>query len=132
MKSLVVEDNKICSLMMKKMLSRFGAVVVVDDGEKAIRVFKETLGSDEPGYDLICLDNHLPGLDGQDVLEEMRRLEQNSNIDVESRAKIFMCSASNNKRNILQAFKADCDAYLFKPVDPHKLLEVLKDKALIC
>ena len=63
---LVAEDDGPIQLIVRKLLSRLGAVAtVVDNGAAAVRAAAE--GS----YDLILLDLHMPQLDGMAAAERI-------------------------------------------------------------
>ncbi|MBI2447244.1 MAG: response regulator [Candidatus Omnitrophica bacterium] len=69
-KVLVIDDLKaICDILCKLLINEGYDVLSVNRGEDAIRTVKE----DEIG--LIFLDVILPGMDGIEVLEEIRRID---------------------------------------------------------
>ena len=70
-KVLVVDDLKaICDILCKLLVNEGYDVLSVNSGEDAIKAVKE----DEIG--LIFLDVILPGMDGIEVLEEIRRINE--------------------------------------------------------
>jgi two-component system, chemotaxis family, chemotaxis protein CheY len=129
MKSLVVEENRKSALQLQKVLGKFGEVSIAGCAEEALQQIQLSIRSNS-NYDLICLDNYMSGIDGQCVLEEIRRLEQEEGIPVERRTTIFMCPGTAQKKCIVEAFRAGCDAYLFEPVDPAQL-DALIEHSLI-
>ena len=71
-KVLVIDDLKaICDILCKLLSNEGYDVLSVNRGEDAIKAVKE----DEIG--LIFLDIILPGMDGIEVLEEIRRIDGN-------------------------------------------------------
>ena len=74
-------------------------------------------------YDLICLDIMMPDMDGQQALKEIRALEE---ADGRVGAKVLMTTSLQDKRNVITAFREQCDGYLIKPVKKTKLVEYLQ------
>jgi two-component system chemotaxis response regulator CheY len=130
MKCLIVEDDPVSRLMLQRVLSRFGESRDVSDGSQALAAFQSAL-ADEAPYDLICLDIMMPGIDGHEVLREIRKLEDERGIDIGDGARIIMTTALDDKGNVLGAFGASCDAYLIKPIDTTKLVQHLKTFGLL-
>lgn len=125
MKILVVEDNKVGGKVMVKMLSKYGVCNIADNGELAVKMFTEALKSDTP-YKLITLDIMMPVKDGHETLNEIRSIENDNGISGLSGVKVIMTTALSDKKNILQAFREQCEAYITKPVSKTKLEEELK------
>ncbi len=74
MKVMVVDDELVSRKKMEKILSSFGEVKAVENGEKAIDVFRKASDEGE-GFDLITLDIEMPGIDGTETLFEIREIE---------------------------------------------------------
>jgi|SRR5579859_51110 len=63
---LVVDDHPINRLVMGEVFGQFGCVVtLVEDGGQALRAVAIE------DFDLICLDRHMPGLSGDEVLAQL-------------------------------------------------------------
>lgn len=124
MKILVVEDDKVSAKVMVKMLSEYGDCDTADNGELAVRMFTEALNSEAP-YNLITLDIMMPLKDGHETLNEIRNIESSNGISGLSGAKVIMTTALSDKKNILKAFRDQCEAYITKPVNKAKLEEEL-------
>ncbi|MDF1851345.1 MAG: ATP-binding protein [Verrucomicrobiales bacterium] len=75
-KILVVEDQKGVSKATCGMLSHLGYdSLVAETGEQALHLYKRMLDSTTP-FDLVLLDMTLPGgLDGEEVLRELQRID---------------------------------------------------------
>jgi len=68
-KILIVDDNKINLLVTKKILDQYEIdSQVVDSGEKAIALIKET------AFDCILMDIHMPELDGYETTKIIRNM----------------------------------------------------------
>src|SRR5258707_9333257 len=65
---LLVEDSKVQKLAGEKLLHRAGYLVLLaDDGEEGLRLARES----RP--DLVLLDLRLPGIEGEQVLYDLKR-----------------------------------------------------------
>jgi len=130
MKSLIVEDDFTSRLLMQKFLAPYGESHVAVNGNEAIEAFTQAINSDEP-YQLICLDIMMPEMDGHATLKEIRAFEENKGIMVGDGVKIIMTTALGDMDNKLTAVKEFCDAYLVKPIDRNKILELIDSFGLI-
>ena len=75
MNILIVEDDVVSRKFMTKFLSKYGKCQVAEDGERAIRLYKEAVAKRQP-YDLVCMDILMPKLDGYETLGQIRAYEQ--------------------------------------------------------
>ncbi|MEW5814115.1 MAG: response regulator [Spirochaetota bacterium] len=130
MKVLIVEDEFGSRKLLQKFLSPYGECDMAVDGEEAIEAFSLALKEEEP-YDLICLDIMLPEMDGQAVLKRIREIEKEKGVLGFRGVKIIMTTALNDPKNIMDAFKSQCEAYVPKPISKQKLLEEIKALGLL-
>lgn len=130
MKMLVVEDDFASRKILQKYLSPYGSCDIVVDGREAIEAFEYAWEQELP-YDLICLDIMLPKMDCQQVLKRIREIEVSRGIRGLSGVKILMTTALNDVRNVMEAFNAQCEAYLPKPISRTRLAEELRGLGLI-
>ncbi|MFP4662120.1 MAG: PleD family two-component system response regulator [Halanaerobiales bacterium] len=130
MRSLVLEDDYVSSALLKAILSPFGDVDIADNGREGLDLFEKALNEENP-YDLVCLDIMVPNMDGQEVLIEIRHLEEVKDIYGHDAVKIIMTTALGDFENVRQAFREQCEDYLVKPIDKDKLLKKIKDMGLI-
>jgi len=130
MRILVVEDEFGSRKLLQKFLSPYGECDMAVDGEEAVEAFKLSL-DEKDRYDLICLDIMLPKKDGQEVLKEIRDIEEEAGIKGLNATKVIMTTALNDPKNIMDAFKSQCEAYIPKPISKQKLLEEMKGLDLI-
>jgi two-component system chemotaxis response regulator CheY len=130
MKTLIVEDDFTSRLLMQELLNGFGPTHIAVDGREACDAVRLSLESGEP-YKLICLDIMLPEKDGQQVLKEVRAMEEAKGITSTHGAKIVMTTALDNLKNVSKAYSSLCDAYLVKPIKKAQLLEELRKLKLI-
>jgi CheY-like chemotaxis protein len=68
-------------------------------------------------YDLVLLDEQMPGRRGLDVLGELRREEPN--------ARVVMVTKSEEDRTLVEAIGRRVDDYLVKPASPRQVLSVV-------
>jgi heavy metal response regulator len=109
MKILVIEDEKKVANFLQKGLKEEQYVVdVAYDGLDG-----EHLATTDD-YDLILLDIMLPGKDGIEILETLRR--QQINIPV------IMLTAKEMVEDKVEGFNAGCDDYICKPFSFEELL----------
>lgn len=130
MRILIAEDDFASRKFMLRFLSKYGECDVTVDGAEAVEAFTMALDENE-GYDLICLDIMMPGVDGYQALKTIRQIEAEKGITEKNRAKIIMTTALNEGRNVTKAFELGCTAYAGKPIDQEKFINVLKKLDLI-
>ena len=130
MRTLIVEDDFTCRLLLQSFLSRYGECHIAVNGREAVAAFCAAQKTGQP-YDLICMDIMMPEMDGQKAVEEIRAHEERAGTLSTSGAKIIMTTALDDVKNVVQSFKSLCDAYLFKPIDTGKLLGHLKEFHLV-
>lgn len=98
---LIVDDERPMRDLMALSLERMRyAVVAVPDGESALDVLMQR------PFDLVLLDVVMPGMDGFDVLRQLRTF---SNVPV------VMLTALNRQEDIIRGFEAGADGYVVKP-----------------
>jgi two-component system chemotaxis response regulator CheY len=126
MDSLIVEDDQITRTILEKWLKSFGKVEVARNGEEGFDAYDVSLKSGYP-YALICLDIHMPGLSGHQVLEKIRKAEAAMGLTSGKGAKVLMVTADGNMDSVMKAYKFECDGYLQKPLNKEKLMKALSD-----
>ncbi len=103
---LVVDDNPVTRVLCSRVLGREGyEVMLAEDGIEALRLVKE-----KP-VDLVLLDVMMPGLDGFDVLEALRKIYPSGRLG------ILMVTAKDQSEDVVRAFKLGADDYITKPLD---------------
>lgn len=130
LKTLIVEDDFVCRLVMQGYLKNYGIAHMAVNGNEAMEAVRMALEEQSP-YDLICLDIMMPEMDGQQALVEIRKLEKAYGIAYEQGAKIIMTTALGDMGNVMQAFKGLCDGYLKKPIIKTELFSKLTEFGLI-
>jgi two-component system chemotaxis response regulator CheY len=130
MRILIAEDDLAGRKILQKYLSKYGECDIAVDGIEALDLFLAAIKEEKP-YDLVCLDIMMPKLDGLKVLKAIRDIEKQKEIDENSKSKIVMTTALNDKKTVMQAYDSGCEAYAWKPIDLAKLKEVLLKFGLI-
>lgn len=130
MKALIVEDDFTSRLLLQGLLQPFGECHVCVNGREAVEAFRTALGEGKR-YNLVCMDIMMPEMDGQTALRQIREIENGSGVLPSDGVKVIMTTALDDKKNIMNAFREQCDVYLVKPIDKDKLVENLKSLALI-
>jgi DNA-binding response OmpR family regulator len=112
---LIVEDELTTSQLVKMVLKRQGyRAVAVTNGPEALRV------ADDLIPDLILLDIVLPGMDGFQVCQYIRKNPRTAHVPV------IMFSGLDRAADQRAAFSAGSDDYLTKPVKMADLLEKVR------
>jgi two-component system, cell cycle response regulator DivK len=116
-----------------------GGVLVVEDNDKNMKLFRDVLQASgystfeattgEQAVDLalvhepalVLMDVQLPGIDGVEVLQQLRRNERTASIPVLA----LTAQAMSGDRD--RFLDAGFDGYLSKPVDVAELLEAVRE-----
>ncbi len=129
MKSLVVEDEFLNRKVLSLLLDPYGTVDVAVSGAEAREAFRLALEEGAP-YDLICLDIGLPDVDGQQLLREIREVEEARGVLPHEAARVLMVTSQGDIDNVRRAFANECDGYLVKPVDRDSFEAQLREVGL--
>ncbi len=124
-KFLVVDDEFGARKLLLTYLQPLGECDIAVNGKEAAEAVKLALQDKKP-YDLICLDIMMPELDGQATLRAIRALEDDAGIDPGDGVKIIMTTCLDDARNVMQAFREQCEAYIIKPIEREKLYEQMR------
>jgi two-component system, cell cycle response regulator len=112
---LVVDDSLPVRKFMELKLAPYSfGVEFADSGEKAIRLTAERR------YTCVFLDVMLPGVDGYQVCKAIKKTKHEGKPTA-----VVMLTGKTSPFDKIRATMAGCDAYLTKPVDEEKLLEVI-------
>ncbi|MBD3427281.1 MAG: response regulator [Candidatus Omnitrophica bacterium] len=110
-KVLVVDDERSIRDVLRIFLEKKGFdVTCIDDGSKALSI----IDSGEE-YDIILLDNRMPGLKGFEVLEEMRKKQTD--------IPVILLTGSVGVNDDIPSTRA----VLRKPIDLNTLIDTIND-----
>ncbi len=117
-KVLIVEDNKINQLYIKRLLSKWKSIrfKVVSGGKEAIKILEDE------SFDLILMDLQMPRMSGFELTNYIRTEteEPTSNIP------IIAITANDSPLIEEQVVKAGMNGYLFKPFNEMELINIMK------
>ena len=103
---LVVDDGDENRDMLSRRLARRGFnVLTAEDGERAL----EVVGKD--AVDLVLLDIMMPGMDGVEVLRQLRQRWNQTEMPV------IMQTAKSDSTDVVEALDAGANDYVTKPID---------------
>jgi len=114
LRMLVVEDEFLSRNLLTRMIQRFGTVDGAVDGNEAIMALRAAYEAGTP-YDLVFLDIMMPVKDGQTALQELRQYEEEKGVLPAKAVKVVMVTALGDAKNVMTAFKNQCEGYLTKP-----------------
>jgi CheY-like chemotaxis protein len=121
---LLVEDDPGDVLMTREAFADNkvrNRLSVVSDGEEALAYLRrEGRYADAARPDLILLDLNLPRRDGREVLAEIKNDESLHHIPV------VVLTTSQSEEDILRSYQLHANAYVTKPVDFDRFIEVVR------
>ncbi len=122
---LLVEDNpadvRLTEEALKEAANALTRLHVAVDGAEALDfVHRRGAHAGAPRPDLVLLDLNLPGVDGRQVLAEVK-----GDPDLR-RIPVVVLTTSPSEDDILHAYDQHVNSYIRKPVDLDHFLEVLK------
>lgn len=117
-KVLVVDDNEINILIVKRILNTWGLENdVAADGEEAISKVMEN------AYDLILMDINMPGIDGFETTSIIRELEG----EYFQKVPVIALTASTQYHDSSKIASSGMNGYLLKPFNHNKVKSVLRE-----
>jgi two-component system, chemotaxis family, response regulator Rcp1 len=100
-------------------------ISVVGDGRHAMEfLLNKGEYADAPRPDLILLDLNLPGMDGRDVLSEIKKDDKLKCIPV------IILTTSKDEQDIMKTYKLHANCYITKPVlldDSMKMVKLIEE-----
>jgi len=121
---LLVEDDPGDVLMTREAFEHYrirNNLYVVGDGEQAMNFLRQTGDyADVPRPGLVLLDLNLPRRNGLEVLAEMKADSDLLNIPV------VVLTTSQADEDILRSYSLHANAYISKPVDFERFIEVIR------
>jgi DNA-binding NtrC family response regulator len=110
---IIVDDDENIRTTMKTILEDEGYCVdLATNGNEAIEMTQET------AYNIALLDIRLPDMEGVELLKRIK--------NIVPRTRKIMVTGFPSMQNAISALNKNADAYLVKPVDVEKLLNIVK------
>ena len=113
---LVVDDNKVSCEIMVDMLRYFH--VEVASAASGFAALAYLSNESNPPVDLILMDWHMPGMNGDEVTMRIRQ-----DARILNKPKVLMATAYGREDVIKLAERSGVDGFLVKPVSPSTLLD---------
>ena len=111
---LIVDDNKLNLKVTKKLLEPFNVdVTLVESGEECLDMVRENK------FDLIMLDQMMPGLSGEETLGKLKQIE---NFNIPTVALTADAIQGQKEKYLSMGF----NDYISKPIDKKELSLILK------
>jgi len=114
-KVMIIEDSiferKAITRYLKK--ARYDNVIEAGNGEEGLKL------ANQESPDIVLLDLRMPGMDGMDVIGELKKNHKN--------VKILVVSIIRNKKVIDKCLELGADGYLSKPVTQENLVEKISE-----
>ena len=110
---LLVEDNLADAGLVREALEEHGVegeLLVISDGDRAIRFIQSLDTTDNPCPDLVIVDLNLPKRPGREVLECMRKSAKCRDVAV------VVLSSSDAAQDKADAFRLGATQYIRKPL----------------
>jgi HD-like signal output (HDOD) protein/FixJ family two-component response regulator len=125
MKILIVDDDLVSRTKMEVLMNSFGECVLAQDGLEAISAYKRAWDGGTP-FGLITLDIDMPGLNGEEVLSQIREFETGQSAPLDKQAVIFMVTGLSEKEQVLKCLSCGCQDYIVKPFNIRVIREKLQ------
>ena len=107
---LIVDDIPINVTLIEKMLKPFHFVIEkANDGQTALDI----VADNKP--DLILLDLMMPGMNGYDVIKQLRAKEETQQLP------IIVISALNSNEDVVKGYDLGANDFLTKPIIMNRL-----------
>ena len=112
---LIVDDSQFMRKLLRRILEGQSGYTIVgeaENGVEAVQLFKEL----QP--DVVMMDIVMPIKDGISATAEIKQIN--------SKAKVVMCTSVGQEEKMKQAIKAGADGYITKPFQGPKVIEALQ------
>jgi diguanylate cyclase (GGDEF)-like protein len=110
MKALVVDDDSVSALVLRKTLEHLGhEAIVASDGWEAARLY------DQSAFPVVISDWMMPRMDGLDLCRHIRASA------LDSYTYVILLTAKTQRNDRLEALQAGVDDFLTKPLDRAEL-----------
>ena len=111
-RTLIVDDEHLARRGLELRLQKYGDISVCGESRNG-REALEHIRTLAP--DLIFLDIQMPGMDGFEVLERLRRTPSYAEVP------IIMLTSMGSEADVVRGFQLGADDYMLKPFSPVEL-----------
>ncbi|HTL47234.1 MAG TPA: response regulator [Verrucomicrobiae bacterium] len=119
-KLLVVDDEALITQTLREFLEEEGYEMdAFQDSQHALKAYMASL--QRQPYDLVILDIIMRGMDGLELLRQIRRKEKESGVDEMRKVPVLMVSGLRETW-VEEAFEDGCTDYIVKPFHVDQLL----------
>ena len=118
-KLLVVDDTALNLKVFRGLLKRSGAEIdTAEDGQKALELCAKEK------YDIIFMDQRMPGMDGPETLTHIRK---DSNVSINKETPVILLTANTSPGMVSEAINMGFNGYISKPIVPAQLEDAIRD-----
>ena len=111
---LLVDDDRTTRLVVRRLLEKAGyAVIEAKDGVDALEILRRDR------FDLMLLDVWMPRMTGLDLLAALRTLEH--------APRVVVMTSDDAPETLLKAVREHAFKFVQKPIEPHALVETVRD-----
>ena len=119
LKTLVIDDNATNRMILREMLSGWGALVTeAGDGEHGLAELKRAKEVGDP-HQLVLIDCRMPDMDGFEVVENIKK-----DLDIVNMT-IIMLTSDRRSGDIARSRELGIKSYLVKPIKRSELFEAI-------
>ncbi|MFK7943512.1 MAG: response regulator [Paracoccaceae bacterium] len=116
---LVIDDNETNRMILREMLAAWNfEEAVAASGREGLQKLALAAGSGNP-FDLVLLDHHMPGLNGEDVLRSIRATPELVNL------RVVLLTSIADDMSTKDCYDIGLDAALIKPVLASPLFDAM-------
>ena len=116
MKVLIVDDHPLMLRGVQDVVAEAWPLATCEGVQHAMAALQAVAASE--AYDLVCVDLHLPDLEGTELIRRLRHLRP--------MLPIIVLSAIEHAPSVQQAFKAGAQGYLLKSLARSELVNALR------
>lgn len=132
-KILIVDDDERFAKIVAKRLEKHADCEVSSSGEDALLRFEHHLRGNVP-FQAVLMDIEMPRMDGHQVVEKMRKIEERNNVGPLDTFKLVMLTAHKDVKNVSKSFfRGGAEAYIPKEClsDAQEFLLELKNNKIL-
>lgn len=130
LRMLVADNDQVSRRILGYFLKAYAEITEAADGDEAMRLYEQAEAEGRP-FELIFLDNVMPGKQGPEVLEAIRAHEQKDPAKKAKPVPVIMVTGTASPQQVDRLQRLGISYYLLKPFEEEKLLRELRRLNLI-